>query len=229
MLLAVTHAVAYQRKSVLREKQALAAETRLAEARLMALQAQLHPHFLFNTLNAISSMVYEKPSAADAMICALSELLRRVLQASTKREVSLKEEIALARSYVEIQQVRFGDALEVIWDVPEVTSQAAVPTLLLQPLIENAVVHAVEAENGHGKIVVRAEKSGEQLNLVVQDTGSSAQWAQEVPTQEKSTGIGLSNTRARLAELYGENHLFRFTQEPGAGAKVEIGIPFRSI
>jgi LytS/YehU family sensor histidine kinase len=229
MLLAVTHAVAYQRKSVLREKQALAAETRLAEARLMALQAQLHPHFLFNTLNAISSMVYDKPSAADAMICALSELLRRVLQASTKREVSLKDEIALARSYVAIQQVRFGDALEVIWDLPEATSQAAVPTLLLQPLIENAVVHAVEAENGHGKIVVRAEKSGEQLNLMVQDTGSSVQWSQETPSQEKSTGIGLSNTRARLAELYGENHLFRFTQEPGAGAKVEISIPFRQI
>ena len=229
MLLAVTHAVGYHRKSVVQEKQALAAETRLAEARLMALQAQLHPHFLFNTLNAISSMVYDKPAAADAMICALSELLRRVLQASTKREVSLKEEIALARSYVAIQQVRFGEALQVVWELPEATLQAAVPTLLLQPLIENAVVHAVEAENGQGKIVVRAEKSGEQLNLTVQDTGSSASWPQQVPTEEKSTGIGLSNTRARLAELYGEHHLFRFTQEPGAGAKVEISIPFRTI
>ncbi|HEX2101198.1 MAG TPA: histidine kinase, partial [Candidatus Synoicihabitans sp.] len=171
-LLAMTVAVRYQRRSVERERQALAAETRLAEARLTALQAQLQPHFLFNTLHAISSLVYSKPAAADEMICALSDLLRRVLDASAKREVTLAEEVSLAKSYVAIQQLRFDGALQVNWQIDPDLSNAAVPTLLLQPLVENAVVHALEGQGGRGAITIRVQREGERLMIEITDTGT---------------------------------------------------------
>lgn len=228
-LLAVSHTVTYHRRSVQREREALAAEARLAEARLTALQAQLQPHFLFNTLNAISSMVYEHPRSADAMVCALSDMLRRVLAASSRREVSLAEELLLARSYVSIQQVRFSESLQVTWDVPEAITQAAVPTLLLQPLIENAVVHGVEENEGATQIIIRAEKKADRLLLTIEDTGTSS--AREhhgvAATGFKGTGTGLTNTQARLQALYGDDQRFAFTTKPSSGAIVSIEIPFR--
>jgi len=225
-LVAMAHAVRYHRRSVQREKEALAAETRLAEARLIALQAQLQPHFLFNTLNAISSLVYTKPAAADSMICSLSDLLRRVLVVSKLREVPLADELSMTRSYVAIQQVRFSESLEVHWDVPENLANAAVPTLLLQPLVENAVVHAVEAQNGRGAITVRVALKDSHLHFDVTDSGAGKS-APPKRGPDKPVGIGLSNTRERLQALYGANHRFDFSFEPGAGARVHIEIPYR--
>lgn len=225
-LLAMTHAVTYHRRSVLRERRALAAEARLAEARLTALQAQLQPHFLFNTLNTISALVYDKPAAADEMICSLSDLLRRVLAASNRREVPLAEEISMARSYAAIQRVRFSEILEVRWEIPDDLGRAAVPTLLLQPLVENAVVHAVELGNRPCAITIRASRAGARLAIDVVNTGPGAAPS---PEADKGLGIGLSNTQARLKELYGSDHVFNFALDPSGGAAVHIEVPYRIV
>ncbi|PTY08259.1 hypothetical protein DB347_01355 [Opitutaceae bacterium EW11] len=224
-LLAMTHAVTYHRRSVAREKRALAAEARLAEARLTALQAQLQPHFLFNTLNTISALVYDKPAAADEMICSLSELLRRVLAASTRREVTLAEELGMARSYAAIQRVRFSDILTLKWDVPDELGGAAVPTLLLQPLVENAIVHAVERQNCPCTIAISARRKDACLALEVANTGNGS--ATDETDDDKRKGIGLSNTRARLTELYGNDHVFQFALDASGGATVHIEVPYR--
>jgi sensor histidine kinase YesM len=148
-----------------------------------------------------------------------------VLAVSTRREVLLAEEIEMAKNYVAIQQVRFSESLQVHWKIAESVLYCTVPTLLLQPLIENAVVHAVE-HNGAGTITVQADKRGSRLVVDVTDTGPGAP-TDEPSTPAKSTGIGHANTRERLAALYGEDHVFQFSFEPGAGARVHIEIPFR--
>lgn len=224
-ILAVVHAVHYQRRSEAREREAIAAEARLAEARLTALQAQLQPHFLFNTLHAISGLVYSKPAAADSMICSLSDLLRSVLAVSERREVPLAEELAMVRSYVSIQQIRFEENLEVRWEIADDVGTARVPTLLLQPLVENAVVHAVEGRGDRGRITVRARRAGARLVIEVEDDGAGAGPRENEPA--RGGGVGLSNTRARLQELYGSDHVFDLNLTTGAGARVRIELPFR--
>lgn len=232
MLVAVAHALAQQRRSVDRERRALRAEALLAEARLIALQAQLNPHFLFNTLNTITQLVYDNPEGAEEMITSLSELLRAVLAAQNRREVTLDEEIELLERYFSIQKVRFADRLNIRYEIEPSAANIAVPTLLLQPLAENAIKHGITPDRSPGTVYVRAKtKEKNQLCIEIADTGGQPNGAPDDAGRklEFREGVGLANTRARLETLYPGRHVFALERAAEGGVLVRIEIPLRRI
>jgi signal transduction histidine kinase len=196
-------------------------ERLLAQTRLSALRRQLHPHFLFNTLNAISSYVERDPRTARRVIEQLGDLLRLSLEHSEDQEIPLEREIAFLERYLDIQKVRFEDRLSVEMRIEPDTWQARVPTFVLQPLVENAVVHGISPKTTGGRLEVAAWRDNGTLHLRISDDGQglSADW---------ESGVGLANTRERLSRLYGENH-HRFSIEsgPGSGVRVDLTVPFR--
>jgi sensor histidine kinase YesM len=217
-----------------RERQQATArlEAGLAEARLAALRAQLDPHFLFNTLNAVSALALrgEREGVVEAL-STLSDLLRSTLGGAPTQEVALGDELALLDRYLQIQRLRFSDRLTVERDVAPETLDAAVPAMLLQPLVENAIQHGVAVRPGPTRIVVRARLDGDALHLAVLDTGpgfpdGSASGANGNGARE---GIGLANSRARLAQLYGDRQRLECRNVVGAGALVEATLPYRAI
>ena len=214
----------YYRKFRERELRAAELEKRLAEAKLQALQMQLNPHFLFNTLNTIAALMHKDVEAADRMIVRLGELLRCALEAADTQEVPLRSELDFLSRYLEIEQTRFGSRLEVSLDVAPDTLDALVPNLILQPIVENAIRHGVQPHATKGRIVLTTRREGEKLRLTVQDNGGGMSAQQ--PVRE---GVGLTNTRERLRHLYGEAERLRFQNVPGGGGlAVEIEIPFHS-
>jgi signal transduction histidine kinase len=221
VIVAVTHAFDYYRKYRERELRALELEKRLAQAKLQALQMQLNPHFLFNTLHSISSLMHKDVEAADKMITRLSDLLRAALEGAETQEVSLREELNLLQLYLAIEQIRFGSRLKVKMDVASDTLEAQVPNLILQPLVENAIRHGIEPRAKPGLIELQARRLEDALTLVVADDGAGL--------KENGTiheGIGLSNTRARLRELYGASQRCDLVRGEQGGVRVEIKIPF---
>lgn len=199
------------------------AELQLARSQLQVLKMQLDPHFLFNTFNAIAALMHRDAAAADAMLTRLSELLRITLARAGDQEVTLREELEFLRLYLEIQLSRFGDRLTVDWRVDPVAEGAAVPHLLLQPLVENAVQHGISQVRGPGRIGIAARRQGGQLVLEVTDTGPGLadDWT------PRPGGVGLSNTHARLEQMYGEDHsLEMYTRDEG-GTAVVIALPYR--
>ena len=224
-IIGFSHAAAYYRQAQDRTLRASQLETRLAEAQLQALQRQLHPHFLFNTLNAISALMHRDVEAADQMLSRLSDLLRMALDLRGTQEVSLKEELEFLAKYLEIEQARFGDRLTVHFDVDPSTLDARVPNLLLQPLVENSVRHAVAARVESGRIEVRARRAGDRLELQVADNGPGLQNGR-LPLAGK--GVGLANTRMRLEHLYGAAQTLRFSEPPGGGLAVTVSMQFRA-
>ncbi|MGD1030840.1 MAG: histidine kinase [Opitutaceae bacterium] len=227
MLVAGAHALAHQRRSLERERRALHAEAGLAEARLSTLQAQLNPHFLFNTLNTIAHFVYTDPAAAEETISSLSELLRSALNAQQRREVALGEEIAFVKRYCEIQKARFGDRLEMRYEIAPDTLGAPVPALLLLPLVENAIIHGVARGPEPGAVFIRARRRAERLVIEVADTGGGSGPANPKagPRLDFREGVGLANTRARLAALYGERQAFGLERAPEGGVLARVEIP----
>lgn len=226
----ICHAIGFFRTSKQRERQALELESRLAVARLNALRMQLNPHFLFNTLNAISTLVHTDPNAADEMIGDLSELLRVSLVTGNEQEVSLRRELEFLQHYLAIEKRRFGARLTVEEDIPSDTLDCAVPTLILQPLVENAVKHGIEKRRAPGRIRIQSRREGDKLQLVINDRVENIAAGGTVATPGEDSaghGIGLRNTRERLQELYGMNHRFEVQQEDGRGFTVEITIPIR--
>lgn len=207
-----------------REQVAARLEATLAEARLGALRDQLNPHFLFNTLNAISTLALrEDRYAVVGSISALSDLLRRSLDTRQVQEVSLAEELELAGRFLEIQQIRFGDRLEVLQAIPPELLNAPVPVMILQPLLENAFQHGVAAVTGPVTVGIRAKQEGDALVLEVTDTG------QGLRVTPMPDGIGLRNTRERLRHLYGERGTLELLQAPGGrGTIARVELPFRS-
>jgi two-component system LytT family sensor kinase len=175
----------------------------LAEARLSALNAQLNPHFLFNTLNAVSSLVERDPRGVRRMIARLSELLRYTLDGGSENEVVLAQEIAFLERYLEIMQIRFQDQLEIEIQVGDDAREALVPSLILQPLVENAVKHGVDKISGRGKIRIQARREVERLVLTVSDNGPgpSLSGSQLNGERDVETGVGLQNIRQRLEQL----------------------------
>ncbi len=196
----------------------------LAGAELEILKMQLHPHFLFNTLQAISTLVGKDPQAAKRMIALLADLLRAAIDRTGEQEVRLRDELDLLDRYVQIEQVRFGDRLRVGFEIAEETLDQLVPSLLLQPLVENAIRHGARAAESCGLVTVRGRLSGGRLRIEVEDNGPGMPPA----AQRSPGGLGLENTRARLARLYGEDHRLEFENRPQGGCEVAIEIPARS-
>jgi len=223
VIVAVTFAFNYYRKYRERELRAVELEKRLAQAKLQALQMQLNPHFLFNTLHSISALMHQDVEAADGMITRLSDLLRTALDSSDTQEVTLRQELEFLQRYLEIEQTRFGSRLTVKTDIAPDTLDAQVPNLILQPLVENAIRHGIEPHAKSGCIELRAQREAGALTLEVGDNGDGLR--KDGPAEE---GVGLSNTRARLQALYGEAHGFKLCDAPGGGLLVRLIIPFRT-
>ena len=221
-LIGLAYALAYRRESETRALNSSQLETRLVEAQLQALQRQLHPHFLFNTLNTISGLIRTDPDGADVMIDRLGDLLRMTLHKSGIQEVSLKEELDVLQKYVEIERTRFGNRLNVEMHVQPETLDAQVPSLVLQPLVENAIRHGIAPNARPGWIAVHAEREADELVLQVLDSGDG------LPPDRLmalNRGVGLDNTRARLAHLYRDRFEFTFSNLE-RGFCVTIRIPF---
>jgi signal transduction histidine kinase len=205
-----------------RELRASHLETELARAQIDALRMQLHPHFLFNTLNAISGLMREDVEAADAMLTQLGELLRTTLQNEDRQRVPLAEEIAWIRTYLQIQQTRFGPRLGVDVEVPAACEGALVPTLILQPIVENAIRHGFAVTPGPGHLSIAARTAGGSLHIDVEDEGPGV----PEPVRE---GYGLRNTRSRLHALYGDAaSLTVRCRDGGRGTRSRIEFPFES-
>jgi signal transduction histidine kinase len=226
VLVAAAHAMAFHRRSMQKERRALIAEASLAEARLAALQAQINPHFLFNTLNAIAQYVHEDPVVAERMIESLSTMLRLVLAASDKRDVTLKEEIDFVDHYLDIQKMRFADRLKVERDIDANALSALVPTLLLQPLVENAIIHGIARARKQGVLTIKAMAQNGRLHIQVSDTGSGVPFREKVGqivTIKERVGVG--NTRARLKAAFSNNFTFTHSVAPEGGLCVSIDLP----
>ena len=220
-LVAAVHALAYQRAGREEALRASRLEASLADARLQLLKMQLHPHFLFNTLNTISELVHEDPDTADRMITALGQLLREALNAGTVDVVELARELDLLDKYIQIQRARFGERLDVRMHIEDGARGVLVPNLILQPLVENAIRHGLAKRVHAGRIHVRAMRSGDRLVLEVEDDGvglDAAAYGRE--------GVGLGNTRARLQELYGAHHAIETQNVDGGGARIRLTIPW---
>ena len=220
LVVAATEAFAHAWES---RRSGVAAATyarQLAEARLHVLSAQLQPHFLFNTLHAISALVHDDPARAERLLARLSEMLRLTLRSGTQVETTLAEELALLRRYAEIQEARYGERLRVAFDVEPRVREAMVPRLILQPLVENAIRHGITRRIAPGRVDVRAWEGDGRLHLSVCDDGVGLR----PPLRE---GVGLGITRARLRQLYGTEQQVNLTPAPTGGAVCALSIPLR--
>jgi two-component system, LytTR family, sensor kinase len=211
---AMQHAQARQEEEI----QAGRLTRRLSDARLALLQRQLHPHFLFNALQAISTLLHRDPATADRLLVRLSDLLRAMLDDASSRTLSLATELELTRKYVDIEQVRFGDRLRVEWRVDESVLDCQVPSLIVLPLVENAIRHGLSPKVGPGRLTIGARPEGTSLVLTVEDDGRGA-------TLPLRGGLGVGNTRERLAALYGERAAMDIDTAPDAGFCATIRIP----
>lgn len=225
-LVGVCQGMANFRRSQQRERRAAQLEARLTRSKLQALRMQINPHFLFNTLNAISTLIYVNPRAADEMLGDLSELLRRSLDGVEEQEIPLSRELQFVQAYMGIEQKRFGARLRMELDVPEELLKALVPALILQPLVENAIRHGIEPQRAPGLITIQAKREGPQLRLVVRDNGKGL--SAQRPNRPERRGIGLANTQARLRELYGPDQHFAFGPSEPRGCTVEVRLPYHT-
>jgi len=202
------------------------AQLRVTEAQLQALKMQLHPHFLFNTLNSISALLDEDVEAADQMLARLGDFLRLTLQNSGAQQVSLHEELEFLRCYLEIEHVRFHDRLTVNMEIEQEALDARVPNLILQPIVENAIKHGIVSRIAPGRISIIAKREGDVLRLQVKDNGPGL--SLESNGARLREGLGLANTRARLEQLYPAAHHFEMRDAPEGGLQVTLEIPFHS-
>lgn len=221
-ILACSHAQNAFRQMREREVTAARLEGELAKAQLHALKAQLQPHFLFNTLHAVTVLIRRDAEAATRMLMQLSDLLRLVLSDGDRQEVTLAHELRFTQLYLEIERTRFRDRLRVSWDVEPGIERAAVPTLVLQPLVENALRHGIEPRATGGSVSIAAARSGEVLTLSVTDDGVGQR-----PRTTPRPGVGLAATQGRLARLYGGAYRLSIEDRPGGGTQVLLAIPYR--
>lgn len=207
------------------ELQTARLEVRLAQARMDALRAQLQPHFLFNTLNAATTLIYEDPPGAEDVLLRLSELLRATLRQSQSQEICLREEIKLLECYVGIQKHRYGERLNFHFDIDENLLEATVPIFVLQPLVENAIRHGIAKRKGADVVSVKVSREGSNMVLVVKNHNSVLD---ESPDRLMSRGVGLSNTADRLRELYGADQSFRIQGLEPTGVMAILRLPAKS-
>lgn len=219
-VLTLSYAWRYRKEAL--EASRLQAE--LAEAQLHALKSQLHPHFLFNALNAVVTLTTSDPPAAKRVVILLSDLLRRALADAEVQEVPLAREIEFARSYLEIEQVRFPNRLSVEVSVDPRVDRALVPHLMLQPLVENAVRHGIGPKAGPGTVRIEAGLDRDVVRLSVVDDGVGP----SVAARSRGAGVGLSNVRARLGRLYGDRASLECGARPGGGFAALVRLPLRT-
>ncbi|MBA2304258.1 MAG: sensor histidine kinase [Acidobacteria bacterium] len=222
-IVGLSHALLYYRESRDRELRASQLETRLIEAQLKTLQQQLHPHFLFNTLNAISCLMHRDVAAADRTLVRLSDLLRLTLERLGEQDVTLAEELDFLRKYLDIERTRFADRLVVRFDIAPDALETLVPTLLLQPLVENAIKHGVARKAGAGHIDVIARRENDKLWIEIRDDGVGLS---EDALTALHKGIGVSTTRARLQHQFGADYRFEF-HRLAQGVAVIVAVPWR--
>jgi two-component system, LytTR family, sensor kinase len=221
-LLGALWALALFRGARERELAASRLDAQLAAARLTALKMQLQPHFLFNTLNTILPLLYTRPEAATRTLVDLGELVRIGLRTGPGPFVPLETELSFLSRYLDIERTRFEDRLTVTWTIDAATREASVPSLLLQPLVENAIKYGVAARPGPVHVEILARRTGSRLALAVRDDGPGLPRGGTEPPR----GVGLANTRARLRQLYGERHLFSIADRPGGGVEAILVVPF---
>jgi signal transduction histidine kinase len=199
-------------------------QAQLAEARLTVLRARLNPHFLFNTLNAVSALVAHDPRGVRDMIALLSELLRHALAESSEQEIPLRDELRLLRLYLEILEIRYQGQLRTLVAADPGVHDALVPNLILQPLVENAMKHAIDRAGGFGTIEVRASRAGDELVLTVRDSGPGGAPA----PASRAGGVGLALTRERLAQMYGDERAVELDPTPGGGMIARLALPYHT-
>lgn len=223
-ILGIYYAFSNYRRVKERDIEITLAREELASAQLKALRLQLQPHFLFNTLHAVGSLMGEDIRAARRVLARLSELLRTTLEHDGVQLLPLEAELDLLLKYVEIEEIRFGDRLAVELNIDPAARDALVPAFLLQPLVENSIRHGIARRETEGRVRVDAERADGRVHIRVEDDGPDA----DADPVQNGRGIGLSNTRERLQRLYGDRHGFAIVQTGAGGCAVEIEIPFQS-
>ncbi|MCX6132522.1 MAG: histidine kinase [Ignavibacteriales bacterium] len=221
-ILGIGYGREYYRKFREREVRAAQLKTQLTQAQLQSLKMQLHPHFLFNTFNTISSLMHKNVDDADRVLARLGDLLRYSLHNVGVQEVALREEIDFLQRYLEIEQTRFGDRLRVKINIDADVLDCKVPNLILQPLVENAIRYAVAPRASGGSIEISARQVIGSLRISVLDDGPGLIMEDGLPVHE---GVGLRNSRERLEQLYGENHRFMLSNRSPKGLEVAMVIP----
>jgi two-component system LytT family sensor kinase len=224
LIVIAVHALLYYQNFRASELAQSSLKTQLAQAQLRALKMQLHPHFLFNTLHSISSLVLEDPPKANSMIARLGDFLRLTVDNSEQQLVTLKEETEFLRCYLDIEEVRFGDRLTVAFELEPQTLSAQVPHLILQPVVENAIQHAIAPRAAQGHINIEAKRLNSLLRVAISDSGPG------ISSNANSLGkkgVGLSNVRSRLQQIYGPDFRFELMNAGDGGLTVVIEIPFQ--
>ncbi|HEY4038567.1 MAG TPA: histidine kinase [Burkholderiaceae bacterium] len=205
-----------------RETESARLQALLATSQLELLRAQIRPHFLFNTLHSITTLVRTDAAAAEDLIADLAEILRASFVDSSSQETTLRREMELVDCYLRIQQRRFSDRLSLACRIAPETLEAAVPPLVLQSLVENAVIHGISPSNRPGTVTIRADRDGDRLQLEVSDDGAG------LPASFRP-GVGISNARSRMQRLYGSDQQLRIDGAVGCGTTVGVSIPFRVV
>ena len=224
LIVIAVHALLYYQRFRASELAQSSLKAQLAQAQLRALKMQLHPHFLFNTLHSISSLVLEDPPKANSMIARLGDFLRLTVENSEQQLVTLKEETEFLRCYLDIEQVRFGDRLTVAFELEPPTLSAQVPHLILQPVVENAIQHAIAPRASRGHINIEAKRLNNLLRVAISDNGPG------IGANAYSLGkkcVGLTNVRSRLQQFYGPDFRFELMNGGDGGLTVVIEIPFQ--
>jgi two-component sensor histidine kinase len=216
----VVHAIEYYRSVKASQLRSLQLEAHLSQAKLEALRNELQPHFLFNTLHAISTLIHRNAEAADEMVAQLGDLLRASLERKSVQQVPLREELSVLEPYLKIARIRFGDRLSISEQVEPELLDARVPVFILQPLVENAIQHGIERRPGSGRIEIVARAQRDSIQLIVSDDGAGVTSDAAI-----ANGIGLSNTRMRLEQLYGSAAGLELRPRPDSGTEVVITIP----
>ncbi len=225
-VLSVCNLIVYKRRLRERELTTSRLETQLASAQMQALRSQLNPHFLFNAMNTISMLVRnQKQEEAVKTIAGLSELLRYVLDDTTNQEIPLRQELEFVRRYLEIEQIRFQDRLQVTITADNKANDALVPNLLLQPIVENAIRHGIAKSSAATNVSVVASVEGASVKILVADDGPGFP---EIPPNIADNSVGLPNARKRLNQLYGSDAGIEFVANHPNGASISITIPYRT-
>ncbi|HEV7746090.1 MAG TPA: histidine kinase [Pyrinomonadaceae bacterium] len=219
--LVVAHALQYYRGQRESEKRTAQLAAQLAQAQLQALKMQIHPHFLFNTLNSIAALLHQDVEVADRMIARLGDFLRLTLTRSDAQTTDFAQELEFLKCYLDIERTRFADRLVVLTEVEPQTLNLAVPNLILQPIVENAIRHGVARQTTAGKITIRAFQESDRFIVQVEDNGPGL----ETNPNGTNSGIGLSNTRARLAQHYDEDYRLEIVNSENRGVIVTLEIP----